>query len=394
MSDIPMPGSVEPVPSLAGRTAAPVHDRPAAQVLTDWARKNLFGGWASTAVTLLFGFLMLRWAFGLFDWGVLRAIWEVPRDASGRPDAAACRALHGAGACWAVIADKHRFILFGPYLYDQQWRPLVCIFLFVGLYVVSVMRRFWRPLLGLVWLGTLAAIFLLMWGGVFGMPFVPTDQWGGLPLTLILSTFGIAAAFPLAIVVALGRRARGLPTVRVLCIAYVELIRGVPLISVLFMASVLFPLFMPEGLNPNKLLRAQVAIILFAAAYLAEVIRGGLQALPKGQYEAADALGLSVLAQDRAGGAAAGAAAGDPAAGQHLYRAIQGHLAGADHRHLRPADGRQDGDRRPGLVGLRQRGLLRAGGDLLRLLLRHVALQPRPGTRLLRRPAALTRNCA
>ena len=132
-----------------------------------------------------------------------------------------------------------------------------------------------------------------MWGGVFGMPFVPTDLWGGLPLTLILATFGIAAAFPLAIVVALGRRARGLPTVRVLCIGYVELIRGVPLISVLFMASVLFPLFMPEGLNPNKLLRAQVAIILFAAAYLAEVIRGGLQALPKGQYEAADALGLS-----------------------------------------------------------------------------------------------------
>jgi len=108
-----------------------------------------------------------------------------------------------------------------------------------------------------------------------------------------LSTFGLALAFPLAVLVALGRRSTQLPAVKVLCVLYVELIRGVPLITLLFMASVMFPLFMPEGFNPDKLLRAQVAIILFAGAYLAEVVRGGLQSLPRGQYEAADALGLS-----------------------------------------------------------------------------------------------------
>jgi len=128
---------------------------------------------------------------------------------------------------------------------------------------------------------------------VFGLAYVPQDVWGGLPITLILATFGLAFAFPLSIFVALGRRSTQLPAVKVLCVVYVELIRGVPLISLLFMASVMFPLFLPEGVNVDKLLRAQIAFILFAAAYLAEVVRGGLQALPRGQYEAADALGLS-----------------------------------------------------------------------------------------------------
>jgi general L-amino acid transport system permease protein len=125
------------------------------------------------------------------------------------------------------------------------------------------------------------------------MPHVPQDQWGGLPITLILATFGLAFAFPLSVFVALGRRSTKLPAVKMLCVAYVELIRGVPLISLLFMASVMFPLFLPEGIDIDKLLRAQVAIILFAGAYLAEVVRAGLQSLPKGQAEAADALGLS-----------------------------------------------------------------------------------------------------
>ena len=132
-----------------------------------------------------------------------------------------------------------------------------------------------------------------MWGGILGLRYVAQDSWGGLPITLILSTFGLAFAFPLAILVALGRRSTQMPAVRMICVVYVELIRGVPLISLLFMASVMFPLFLPEGVNIDKLLRAQIAIILFAAAYLAEVVRGGLQALPKGQGEAADALGLS-----------------------------------------------------------------------------------------------------
>jgi general L-amino acid transport system permease protein len=144
----------------------------------------------------------------------------------------------------------------------------------------------------LIWAGALSLIGLLMWGGVPGLPFVSQERWGGLPVTLVLATFGLAFGFPLGILVALGRRSK-LPAIRSLCVLYVELIRGVPLISLLFMASVMFPLFMPEGFNIDKLLRAQIAIIMFAGAYLAEVVRGGLQAVPRGQSEAAEALGLS-----------------------------------------------------------------------------------------------------
>ena len=288
----------EPVPAIAGGSTAPAaaagRARPAMSRLgpVAWARTNLFNGWLSTAVTLALIYLLARWAVGFFDWAVLHAVWTVPQTPAG-PDASACRNAKGVGACWAMVGDKWRFILFGRYAYEEQWRPAIVVALFIGLYAVSAARRFWRKELVLVWIVTLAAIGVLMWGGVFGLEYVPQDSWGGLPITLILSTFGLALAFPLAVLVALGRRSTQLPAVRVLCVVYVELIRGVPLITLLFMASVMFPLFMPVGLNPDKLLRAQVAVILFAAAYLAEVVRGGLQALPKGQYEAADALGLS-----------------------------------------------------------------------------------------------------
>ena len=131
-----------------------------------------------------------------------------------------------------------------------------------------------------------------MCGGLFGLIYVENERWGGLTLTLLLSTLGIAFAFPLSIFLALGRRSE-MTLVRWLTIAYIELIRGVPLISVLFMASVMFPLFLPVGVSIDKLLRAQLAMILFAAAYLAEVVRGGLQAIPRQQDEAAQALGLN-----------------------------------------------------------------------------------------------------
>jgi general L-amino acid transport system permease protein len=130
-----------------------------------------------------------------------------------------------------------------------------------------------------------------MWGGVLGLPYVENERWGGLILTLLLSTFGIVFAFPLGILLALGRRSN-MPVVSGLCVGYIELVRGVPLISLLFMASVMLPLFLPSGMTIDKLLRAQIAVIMFAAAYLAEVIRGGLQAIPKGQYDAAHALAL------------------------------------------------------------------------------------------------------
>jgi general L-amino acid transport system permease protein len=226
-------------------------------------------------------------------WALFNAVWTVPYSANGIAQTGVCQAVKGTGACWAVIADKYRLILFGRYPYDEQWRPALVVLIFIALYAVSAIRWFWRKELALIWIGALTVVGVLMWGGIFGMAPVTDDYWGGLPITLILATFGLAFGFPLAILVALGRRSRELPAVRMLCVVYVELIRGVPLVSVLFMASVMFPLFMPAGVNIDKLLRAQIAITLFAAAYLAEVVRGGLQALPRGQTEAADALGLS-----------------------------------------------------------------------------------------------------
>lgn len=281
MSDITLNASAK-VAEAAPRSA------PITQIgFVGWLRANLFSGWLSTAVTLVLAYFIIRWAIGFVDWAFVNAVWSVPNNQTQ-----ACRDLRGVGACWAVISEKHRFILFGTYPYEEHWRPALCIVLFVGLYIVSAMRRFWRKELALVWIATLVAIGVLMWGGVLGMPYVPQERWGGLVITLILATFGLALAFPLAILVALGRRSK-LPAIKALCVLYVELIRGVPLISLLFMASVMFPLFLPEGMNIDKLLRAQLAIILFAGAYLAEVVRGGLQSLPKGQYEAAEALGLS-----------------------------------------------------------------------------------------------------
>jgi general L-amino acid transport system permease protein len=258
-----------------------------------WARANLFGSVWSTAVTLALGYIIVRVVVSLVAWGLVHAVWSVPYGPSGIADTAVCQNVKGIGACWAVWSDKYRLILFGRYPYDEQWRPAIVVLLFIGLYVVSGIRRFWRKELVLIWVATLAVVGILMWGGVFGMPLVTEDYWGGLPITLILATFGAAFSFPLAILVALGRRSTKLPAVKMLCVLYVELVRGVPLVAVLFMASVMFPLFMPAGVNIDKLLRAQLAFILFAGAYLAEVIRGGLQALPKGQAEAADALGLS-----------------------------------------------------------------------------------------------------
>jgi general L-amino acid transport system permease protein len=206
-----------------------------------------------------------------------------------RPDPKACRAAKG--ACWGLISEKHRFILFGTYPYEQHWRPGVASLILIGLWVFSAIRRFWRWWLSLVWVFGLSTIGILMWGGVLGLPYVENERWGGLILTLLLSSFGVAIAFPLAILLALGRRS-DMPAIRALSVGYIELIRGVPLISLLFMASVMLPLFLPSGVTIDKLVRAQIAMILFAAAYLAENVRGGLQAIPQGQYDAAHALAL------------------------------------------------------------------------------------------------------
>jgi general L-amino acid transport system permease protein len=264
-----------------------------ANPVTRWMRANLFPSIPSTIMTLILAVVLGKAIVNLIQWGILNAVWTAPGN-----DTNACRAARGIGACWAVIPEKYRFILFGTYPYDQQWRPALAVLVFIALFFVSSRRSLWRKELVLIWAGALSLIGLLMWGGIPGLPFVSQDRWGGLPVTLVLATFGLAFGFPLGILVALGRRST-LPAIRSLCVLYVELIRGVPLISLLFMASVMFPLFMPEGFNIDKLLRAQIAIIMFAGAYLAEVIRGGLQAVPRGQSEAADAIGLTYWQKNR-----------------------------------------------------------------------------------------------
>jgi general L-amino acid transport system permease protein len=255
-----------------------------------WLRANLFSDWQNALATLIILLVAARYLPGIFQWAVTDAITV--------RDAQACRALGHGGACWGVIAEKYRFVLFGRFPYDEQWRPLVATAILVGLLVASAARRFWRAWLALVWIAGLAAFFLLMRGGLLGMSPVETERWGGFPLTMILTTLGIAAALPLAVLVALGRRSH-LPAIRAVCTVYIELVRGVPLVSVLFMASFMFPLFMPAGYAPDVLLRVLAGIILFAAAYLAETVRGGLQAVPAGQYEAAAALGLSYWQMQR-----------------------------------------------------------------------------------------------
>jgi general L-amino acid transport system permease protein len=267
------------LPAYISARPAPVSALNAGQRL----RGELLGSVPSALATVL---LLALGAWGLWafvEWGLLNAVW--------RADAEQCQAARGVGACWGVVSEKHRIILFGRYPHDAHWRPLLASSLLVATLVLSCLRRCWRSWLLAWWLGVLALCFALMRGGVAGLASVPTELWGGLPLTLLLATLGIVMAYPLAIAVALGRRS-GLPALRSLCIAYIELVRGVPLISVLFMASFMFPLLLPEGRSPDVLLRVLVGITLFAAAYLAEIVRGGLQSLPRGQTEAAQALGL------------------------------------------------------------------------------------------------------
>ena len=310
-----------------------------------WARKHLFSSWANgiTTVVLL---AALAWILSWFlEWAVFTANFTASQGSE-------CR---GYGACWALIREKLRLIFFGTFPYDQQWRPLFAVVAMLAMLILTSDRRMWRPWrLLVIWSVGSFVTFLLMFGqlhiplslflavalviGLVGMGFrkgiaqagemnlyralaaigfvglvlrfagilpawklpiapfsyVETGLWGGLPVTMILATYGLLFAFPYGILLALGRRSN-LPLIKGLCVGFIELIRGVPLISLLIMASVMLPLFLPTGVTFDKFLRAQVAVILFAGAYIAEIIRGGLQSLPKGQFEAADAMGLNYV---------------------------------------------------------------------------------------------------
>lgn len=281
----------------AWRPARPAPAAPSAWArLRPWLQRELFGSPASALATL--GLLALAaWALPVvLDWALWNAVWHA--------DAAACQAARGQGACWGVVVEKHRLILFGRYPMEQLWRPTLASAGLLALVLASGLRRCWARPRGLLlaWALGLPGLLLLMggWSGgqAWGLGPVPTERWGGLPLTLLLSVLSTLLAFPLAVALALGRRST-LPVLRVLCAGVVEVVRGVPLISVLFMASFLFPLLLPGNAAPDVLLRVWLGIALFAAAYLAETVRAGLQALPTTQAEAAASLGLGRWATQR-----------------------------------------------------------------------------------------------
>jgi general L-amino acid transport system permease protein len=253
-----------------------------------WMKANLFNGLFNSLLTIAVIFFLYKVVPPFVKWAFIDSFWL--------STAQQCRS--GDGACWSIIPANIRFIIFGFYPYELHWRPSVAMIMLVGLLFYSRNRNHWNQFLGWIWIAGLVTMAVLMKGGILGLTPVESEQWGGLPLTLMLSVFGMVAAYPLGIVLALGRRSR-MPAIKTICILYIELIRGVPLISLLFMSAVLFPLFLPAGLTINKILRAQAAIIMFTAAYIAEVVRGGLQAITRGQYEAAESLGLNYVQQMR-----------------------------------------------------------------------------------------------
>jgi general L-amino acid transport system permease protein len=262
-------------------------DRPPASVAGPyaWLRNNLFNSWFNAGLTIVSLYVIARVGWSFLSWAVLDAAW------SGGVEA--CQKT--TGACWVLIHERYRLILFGTYPYAEQWRPALAIALFIAMLAPSCLRRLWNRRLVIAWAVVLVLMGWLMYGG-FGLAVVTTSYWNGLPITFVFSIVGLIVAFPLSMLLALARRSR-LPIIRYLSIGYIEVIRGVPLISILFMAVAMFPLFMPVDVSIDALVRAQIGLILFSAAYMAEVIRAGLIAVPRGQYEAAEALGLNYAKQ-------------------------------------------------------------------------------------------------
>lgn len=257
--------------------------RPTTEVgVIGWVRNNLFNGVFNSIATIVILAVLIRVVPQFIQWAFIDSVWLT----SGQ------QCHEAEGACWSVVTQNIRFNIFGYYPYAEQWRPLLAMIILVVMLLYSRDWNKWDKRLGYIWLFALFVMGLLMKGGLFGLVSVESTKWSGLPLTLLLSFFGILASYPLGVVLALGRQSR-MPIIKSLCVVYIEMIRGVPLITMLFMSSVMFPLFLPEGVTIDKVLRAQAAIILFTAAYIAEVVRGGLQAMDKGQYEAAESLGLN-----------------------------------------------------------------------------------------------------
>ena len=251
--------------------------------ITPSLRQQCFSSPINTLISLIIIGVVLSLGLYLFDWGVVNAVVE--------PNLALCRASDG--ACWGFVSEKYRLILFGRYPYEEHWRAALATLFIVVMLVISAIPYFWKYARGLVvgWCIAFTAFLVLMYGGVFGLSSVETDAWGGLPLTVILTLVGMSASVPIGIALALARRSK-LPILSMLATGYIELVRGIPLITVLFVATYIFPLVLPGGMSTDAFWRIAFGIVLFQAAYFAETVRGGLQTVPQGQFLAADSLGL------------------------------------------------------------------------------------------------------
>ncbi len=249
----------------------------------DVLNKNINSNNFNAFLTLLTVFILIKSTPPLLNWFVLDANFL----GNSKDDCT------GDGACWVFIKVWFNRFMYGLYPDAEQWRinaAFLILFLIVGIsFFVSVkLKKYF--ILFLIFIYPFLGIELIS-GGSFGLKYVETAAWGGLSLTFIISAFAILFCFPIGVFLALGRRS-SLPAIRYISIGFIELWRGVPLITVLFMSAVMFPMFLPDGTFIDKLIRVLIAITLFEAAYMAEVVRGGLQALPKGQYEAARSLGM------------------------------------------------------------------------------------------------------
>ena len=253
--------------------------------LVAWLRDNLFNGIFNTILSLAALALVLLVAPPALGWLLFDANWT--------GGAEACRA-NPDGACWTFVTARWQQFLYGFYEQSERWRLNILLAMLVaGIALLVYERTPGRKYIAMFMLLVFPVFaFFMMYGSeTLGLPIVDTPQWGGFTLTLVIALSGIVASLPLGIVLALGRRST-MPVISLLCTAFIEFWRGIPLVAVLFMATIMFPLFLPTGVTFDQLLRAVIGVALFASAYMAEVVRGGLQAIPKGQYEGAMALGL------------------------------------------------------------------------------------------------------
>jgi general L-amino acid transport system permease protein len=256
-----------------------------------WIKRNLFSGPVNTLLTVAVLYLLYLVVPPLINFFFVDAVW------SGS-DRDACRAEtigREVGACWAYVIDKINYFVYGSYPADQRWR----VNLFFALLALGVVWLLWLRAphrgLGAIYffvIFPIVAYFLLSGASGLGLQDVPTSLWGGILVTIIVATVGIVFSLPLGILLALGRRSK-LPIVRLASVIFIEFVRGVPLITVLIMANTMLPLFLPDGVTVDRLARPLIGVALFSSAYMAEVVRGGLQAIPKGQYEGAMSLGLN-----------------------------------------------------------------------------------------------------